>query len=187
MSTHPAPSDSLTRALVETERHVAGGGWDQQPRLFALVRTRELLDREPGLRDQLDAGSLRAAAADPEHLIAVEQEDLPATEHLESLLGGLAWGPQVDGVALAVERVIVPPEAERDLPVDPGQALDQLAAHPGREDVRLVVAVLRDGQRQCGVRQRRHDEPASVAVGPDLVPGLVEALDATLSPRPAAS
>jgi hypothetical protein len=173
------PSQSLTSALLDTERHVAAGGWDQPPRLFALVRTCALLEREPGL--QLDAGARRAAGRDPDHLIAVEQEGLPATSHLESLLGGLAWGPQVDGVALAVERLVVPPEAERDLPADPDLAVDHLANHPGRADVRLVVAVLRDGQRQCGVRHRRHDEPASVAVGPDLVPGLVTALSATLS------
>jgi hypothetical protein len=185
MSERPAvpvtapPSQSLTRALLDTERHVATDGWDQPPRLFALVRTSALLEREPGLR--LEPGARRAAAADPDHLIAVEQEGLAPTSHLESLLGGLAWGPQVDGVALAVERLVVPPEAERDLPADPGLAVDHLANHPERADVRLVVAVLRDGQHQCGVRQRRHDQPGSVAVGPDLVPGLVAALTATLA------
>lgn len=173
-------TDSLTTALLETERHVASAGWDQPPRLFALVRTAALLDREPGLRTQLDAGTVRAAEADPGHLIAVEQEGLPQTAHLESLLGRMAWGPEVDGVALAIERMIVPPEAERDLPEDADAALERLSAHPQREDVRLVVAVLRSGEHQCGVRQRRHDEPGSVAVGADLVPGLVAALTATL-------
>ncbi len=172
--------DALTRALLETERHVANAGWDQPPRLFALVRTAALLEREPGLRQQLDPGTLSAAAADQGHLIAVEQDGLPQTSNLESILGQLAWGPDVDGVALTVERVVVPPEAERDLPPGSEQAVDYLAAHPAREDVRLAVAVLRTGERQCGVRQRRHDEPGSVAVGPDLVPGLVAALSATL-------
>jgi hypothetical protein len=172
--------DSLTRALLETERHVAAAGWDQPPRLFALVRTVAVLSREPGLRQQLDAGTLAAADADADHLMAIEQENLPATSSLESVLGNLAWGPDVDGVALAVERVVVPPEAERDLPPDPELAVDYLAAHPDRDDVRLVVAVLRDGRHQCGLRQRRHDEPGSVAVGPELVPGLVAALAATL-------
>lgn len=173
-------TDSLTRALLETEGHVAQTGWDQPPRLFALVRTASLLEREPQLRSQLDPGTLRAADADPGHLIAVEQEQLTPTAHLESLLGQLAWGPDVDGVALTVERVVVPPEAERDLPSDPEAAVEALAAHPSREDVRLSVAVLRTGEHQCGVRQRKHDEPGSVAVGPDLVPGLVAALAATL-------
>ena len=175
----PPPSDALTRALLETERHVAQAGWDQPLRLFALVRTVALLEREPSLRGQLDPGTLQAAATDPEHLIAVEQEGLPQTAHLDSVLGQMAWGPDVDGVALTVERVVVPPEAERDLPASSEAAVEYLAAHPQREDVRLVVAVLRDGAHQCGVRQRRHDEPGSVAVGPDLVPGLVAALSAT--------
>ena len=41
--------DALRAAVVEAERHVAGFGWDQPPRLFALVRTLDLLAREPGL------------------------------------------------------------------------------------------------------------------------------------------
>lgn len=174
---HPA---ALTRALLETEQHVAAAGWDQPPRLFALARTADLLAREPALHTQLDAGTLRAASMHDDHLIAIEQQGLPPTSDLESVLGRLAWGPDVDGVALAVERVVVPPDVERDLPEQPQAAVEYLAAHPQREDVRLVVAVLRRGEHLCGVRQRRHDEPGSVAVGADLVPGLVAALRATL-------
>lgn len=165
----------LTDAVREAERHVATFGWDQPPRLFALVRTRDLVAREPGLAAQLPE------AADPEHLTAVEQDDLTPTSSLESLLGRLAWPPEVDGVALAVERLVVPPEAEADLPEDPEQALARLAAHDGRRDVRLVVGVLRDGTSMCALRQRAHDDDGSVAIGPDLVPGLVHALAATLS------
>ena len=39
-------SVSLTTALIELERYVAGAGWDQAPRLFALVETADLLRRE---------------------------------------------------------------------------------------------------------------------------------------------
>ncbi len=177
----PTPSESLTRALLETEKHVAAAGWDQPVRIFALVQCNTLLEREPGLRAELDAGTLRAAEKDPMHLIAIEQEGLPASGELESLLAGLAWGPQVDGVALSVERIVLPPEAERDLPADPTESLAYLANHPKRSDVRLVVAVLRDGQQQCGVRQRVSDGPGVVSVGPELVPGLVAALHQTLA------
>jgi hypothetical protein len=121
-----------------------------------------------------------AARSDAENLTAVEQEGLPATSSLESILGRLAWGPDVDGVALALERLVVPPDAERDLPPDADAAVDYLAAHPARTDVRLLVAVLRGGGHLCALRQRGHDEQGSVAVGPDLVPGLVSALTATL-------
>ena len=176
--TTPTPqpvTDPLTVAALDTERHVAAAGWDQNPRLFALVSTADLMEREPHLRAQRHGSDLAPGA-----LSAIEQEDLPRTSHLESLLGGIAWPEAVLGAALAVERVVVPPEAERDLPTGQQEAIDYLAAHPQRQDVRLVVAVLRGGAHQCGVRQRQQDDAGSVAVGPDLVPGLVAALAATL-------
>ena len=142
----------LVTAALETERHVSSGGWDQPPRLFALVRTAGL----------------------------VEQEGLPHTSSLESLLGRLAWPADVDGVALAVERLVVPPEAEQDLPESPEEAAEALAAHPDRKDVRLLVAVLRDGESTCLLRQREHDSDDRVAMGRDIAPGLVHALSATL-------
>jgi hypothetical protein len=43
------------------------------------------------------------------------------------------------------------------------------------------VGVLRDGTAMCALRQRLHDDDTSVAVGPNLVPGLVHALLATLT------
>jgi hypothetical protein len=168
----PIFSPLLTSAL-ETERHVAAAGWDQPPRLFALVRTAGLLEREPHLRAQVEAG-------DDDALTAIEQEGLPNTSSLETLLAQLAWPKGVDGVALAVERLVVPPEAERDLPEDPEQAAETLAAHPDRKDVRLLVAVLRDGESTCLLRQREHDTDDKVASGPDIAPGLVQALSATL-------
>jgi hypothetical protein len=163
----------LRDAVVEAERHVAGFGWDQPPRLFALVRTQELLAREPGLAAQL-------GPPDANHLPAVEQDGLAPTSSIESMLATMAWPAEVDGAAIALERVVVPPEAERDLPEDPEQAVEHLAAHAQRRDVRLVVGVLRDGTAMCALRQRLHDDDTSVAVGPNLVPGLVHALLATL-------
>jgi hypothetical protein len=168
----PVFSPLVTSAL-ETERHVAAAGWDQPPRLFALVRTSDLLEREPHLRGQMDD-------SDAEGLTAIEQENLPRTSSLESLLGRLAWPGDVDGVALAVERIVVPPEAERDLPDNPEQATEALASHPERKDVRLLVAVLRDGESTCLLRQRDHDSDDKVAMGSDIAPGLVHALGATL-------
>ena len=66
------------------------------------------------------------------------------------------------------------------MPDDPDEALTWLANHPARRDVRLAAAVMRDGTNGCAVRARDHDRDVDVAVGPDLVPGLVEALAATL-------
>jgi hypothetical protein len=168
-------TDPLSIAALDTERHVAAAGWDQNPRLFALVPTADLVEREPHLRVQLRGADLAEGA-----LSAVEQEDLPRTSSLETLLGRLSWPEAVVGAALAVERIVVPPEAERDLPEQPEAAVDALASHPQRRDVRLLVAVLRDGQSRCLLRQRAHDRDDQVAMGDDIAPGLVHALKATL-------
>jgi hypothetical protein len=163
----------LVECAIDTERHVATAGWDQPPRLFAIARNADLLKREPGLAGQLQG-------ADPAAYSTVEQENVAQTSNIESLLRQLAWPPEVDGVALAIERIVVPPEAERDLPTNPTEATDALAAHPDRSDVRLLVAVRRNGESICLLRQRAHDADDKVAVGKDIAPGLVHALGATL-------
>ena len=168
-------ADPLSIAALDTERHVATSGWDQNPRLFALVPTAELLEREPQLRAQMKGSDLAEGA-----LSAIEQEDLPPTSNLESLLGGIAWPDSVVGAALAIERIVVPPEAERDLPPHTESAVDALASHPDRQDVRLLVAVTRDGQSRCLLRQRANDSDDKVALGDEIAPGLVHALKATL-------
>jgi hypothetical protein len=176
VTSQPQPvADPLTIAALDTERHVAASGWDQNPRVFALVPTEDLLEREPHLRAGMSGSDLAPGA-----LSAIEQEDLPRTSSLESLLGRMSWPETVAGVAIAVERVVVPPEAERDLPKNPEQAMEALAAHPDRRDVRLLVAVTRDGRSRCLLRQRAHDRDDQVAMGEDIAPGLVHALKATL-------
>lgn len=169
-------TDPLSLAALDTERHVASGGWDQPPRLFALVETADLLHREPQLAAGLTVSDQVAGA-----LTAIEQEELPENESIESLLGQIAWPDTVLGCALVVERLVVPPEAERNLPRDREQAVAALAAHPDRRDVRLLAAVTRDGRSICLLRQREHDSDDRVATGSDIAPGLVEALRSTFS------
>jgi hypothetical protein len=166
----------LARLTLDIERHVAGAGWDQPPHLFALVETADLLRREPHL-----AGELGISDAEPGGLTPVDQGDLPEHRSLDELLGGLVWPAEVLGTALAVERLMVPPAAEREMPQDEGAALTWLAEHPERQEVRIVVAVLRDGAREAALRMRAHDDEQSVLTGPDLVPALAEALSATLA------
>lgn len=179
----PAPvqerQDAVLRAVRELEQHVARGGWDGPVRLFALVRTVGALERDPALADRLPPDVVSAARADPEHLTLVEQEDLPEASSLGDLLGGLAWPPTVDGAALVTERIVLPPSVEEQMPADPGEAVEWAAAHPARREVRLAAAVLRDGTNGCAVRARDHDLDVDVAVGPDLVPELLEALAST--------
>lgn len=164
--------DPLTQAALEVERHVARAGWDQPARLFALVSTTDLVAHEPGLRDTLVDPAANA-------LSAVEQEGLDVTDTVEALLAQIAWPDEVLGAAFAVERIVVPPEAESGLPSDPEAAVEALAAHPQRQDVRLLAAVLRTGEHVCALRQRSHDEDHLVGTGTEIAPGLISALLAT--------
>ena len=176
----PDPAlSALAESVLEIERHVADAGWDGPVRVFALVRTQEALLTEPGLAAQLDPAVLAAATAQPWHLTSIEQEELPSAPDLETLLAGLSWPETVDGMAVTVERVVLPPAAEEAMPQETGAALEYLLAHPERQDVRLAVGALRDGPSWCAVRMRADDDPQQVGQGPDLVPGLVAAVRST--------
>lgn len=181
-SEQPSPrihQPPLVEVALETERHVASAGWDQPPRLFALVETARLVAAEPSLAAQLPGG----AGLDPRALSAIEQEDLPHAHDLEALLAQIAWPPEVDGAAVAVERIVLPPEAlerlDGELPDDEEAAAALLADHPQRADVRLLAAVLRDGVATCLLRQRAHDSDDRVAIGSEIAPGLLDALAKT--------
>ncbi|HWU31886.1 MAG TPA: PPA1309 family protein [Marmoricola sp.] len=89
-------------------------------------------------------------------LTPVEQDDVPG-DSLEDALHQIVWGSEVMGVAAIAERLM-----------------------EGDEEVRVVAAAHRDGGSWCALRMRSHDDEASVLVGPDLVPGLVELLASTL-------
>jgi sulfur carrier protein ThiS len=172
---------AVTRVAVELERHVAADGWDAPIRIFALVRTAGALERDATLRERLPPDVIAAAGADPDHLTAVEQEGLPEAETLHDLLGRLAWPDSVDGAAVVVERSVIPPEVEAQMPKDEQEALSWLQAHPERRDVRLAAAILRGGEHACALRARDHDADDQVAVGPELAPGLVAAVAETLN------
>ncbi|MGN6721046.1 MAG: PPA1309 family protein [Marmoricola sp.] len=88
-------------------------------------------------------------------LTPIEQEELPGGS-LEEALHEIVWGPEVIGVAAIAERLM-----------------------EGGEEVRVVASAHRDGGSWCALRMRSHDDEASVLVGPDLVPGLVELLSST--------
>jgi hypothetical protein len=80
---------------------------------------------------------------------------------------------------VVVEAMTVPPGTE-EVPHDPEAAAEYAAAHPDRQEARIVAGALRGGQSYCAIRQRAHDEDDLVMVGPDLVPALLELLHATL-------
>jgi hypothetical protein len=167
----------LLELVREIEKHVAAEGWDQNPRMFALARTPELVRLEPEL-----AAALGAAAQDPESLTPIEQEPLDTERALDEVLATTMWPAEVAGAALVLERLVLPPSAEEVLDEgDPAALEDAAASHPDRQDVRMAVVVTRDGGRMCALRLRSHDVDDEVLVGEDVVPRLADALAATLT------
>lgn len=176
-----SPADALSRAVIEIERHVSSAGWDQPAQLFALVPTEELLRAEPQLAAELGAED----ASQP--LTPVAQGELPGgmdDEHLADALARIEWPEGVSGCALAVERIVLPPSVEAGLSDAESDAeLARLAgSDPRRHEVRMVAAVLREGDRFGAVRLRTHDEDSAVLTGTDLVPTLCEVLSLTFEP-----
>ncbi|MEV4437981.1 PPA1309 family protein [Streptomyces sp. NPDC049577] len=174
----PMAAGPLTRAVLEIDEYASGLGWDQPARLFALVDTAKLRAQEPGLADQL---GLAEAASGSTSYTPIEQDELPPGTPLDEFLGRIAWPDAVTGCALTVERQMLPPSAEGSVPhgMNDKQLAAWVARHPERQEVRMTVAVLRDGARESAIRLREKDSPTEVLTGPDLVPGLAEALAAT--------
>ena len=165
---------ALANVVVDIEKTAARLGWDHAPSLYALVATRTLLD-QPGLPADIAAQVRKGWDGSEEHLSAIVQEDL-AEDELEEMLARLAWPPQVQGAALTVERLVVPPEVEEQAPEDPEEALKFISNHPSRTDVRLAVGALRSGESWCALRTKTFDSDDKVGQGSNLVPNLVEAL-----------
>lgn len=181
MSLTQRRESDLVQALLELECHVNDAGWDQPHRLFALADAAELHERAPGLLAPMDH---------PNQLIAVEQDLSAQTGGPTQLLAQLAWPDSVVGAALTLERIVVPTSVEQAFVdhafIDDGgdvgddsELVAGLAADPQRSEVRLAVAVTRDGQRMCALRFRDHDADDQVLTGTDLVDSIADALLAT--------
>ena len=173
MSPMADPASALADVVREVEAHASRAGWDRPAQLFALVETAELLEREPHLAELLGVDAQAGG------LTPVEQET--TSESLEELLASILWPPEVSGCAVVVEATTVPPGGE-DVPQDAESAAEYAAAHPDRQEARIVAGALRGGESFCAIRQRAHDEDDLVLVGPDLVPALLELLHTTLEP-----
>lgn len=177
MSNTPMAANPLTRAVLEIDEYASGLGWDQPARLFALVDTAQLRTQEPALAAQLGLEDESATTG----LTPIEQDEIAADRPLDEFLGTIAWPDAVVGCALTVERLMLPPSAEAEVPEGLGEKklAKWVAEHPERQEVRMTVAVLRDGARESALRLREKDSQTEVLTGPDLVPGLAEALSAT--------
>ncbi|HVK23100.1 MAG TPA: PPA1309 family protein [Actinokineospora sp.] len=170
MST-PAPA-ALSAITREVEEFVAAVGWDQPPQLFALVPTAHLLREQPDLVGQIDPDA---------PLTPIAQEPL-TDDDLGAALAGIMWPDVVSGCALAQEIVMLPPEAEADLPSDEADPMGRIAAsHPQAREARLVTAALRDGTVACVMRIRSADgQTDEIIEHPELAPNLTSALLDTL-------
>ncbi|MET7477740.1 PPA1309 family protein [Streptomyces sp. NPDC005648] len=177
MSNTPMAASPLTRAVLEIDEYASGLGWDQPARLFALVDTARLRTQEPALAAQLGLENEQESTG----LTPIEQDEIPAGKPLDEFLGTIAWPDAVAGCALTVERLMLPPSAEAQVPegLNEKKLARWVAEHPDRQEVRMTVAVLRDGTRESALRLRDKDTPTEVLTGGDLVPGLAEALTAT--------
>ncbi|MFE0881439.1 PPA1309 family protein [Streptomyces rochei] len=177
MSNTPMAASPLTRAVLEIDEYVSGLGWDQPSRLFALVDTARLRADQPSLADRLGLQDEPESSG----LTPIEQDEIPTDQPLDEFLGTIAWPDAVVGCALVVERLMLPPSAEAQVPqgLNEAKLAQWVAEHPDRQEVRMTVAVLRDGSRDSALRLREKDSTTEVLTGSDLVPGLAEALTAT--------
>ncbi|TGZ13235.1 hypothetical protein DV517_73190 [Streptomyces sp. S816] len=179
MSNTPMAANPLTRAVLEIDEYASGLGWDQPARLFALVDTARLRSQEPALAAQLGLEDESETIG----LTPIEQDEIASGKPLDEFLATIAWPDAVAGCALTVERLMLPPSAEAQVPKNLSEAklARWVAEHPERQEVRMTVAVLRDGTRESALRLREKDSPTEVLTGPELVPGLADALSATFA------
>ncbi len=177
-ATPDLPEDpALAAAVLEIEAHVAQAGWDQPARLYALVDTARLVAQEPALAAAMSIDG----PGDDGSFTSIEQDGLPPGQALEAALHSIVWPGSVSGCAAVIERLVLPPGTDDDIPDDPTAAEHFAREHPDRQEVRMVAGVTRAGASYCALRLRAHDDEQSVVNGTELVPGLLELLHATLT------
>ena len=158
-----------------------------------------VLEEDPNSVDLETLGGADAGAV----LIALEPAIEDALERLDPVLASPSLTVIFDEAELAARREgweaqrwarhlvaklhghqdVLPPGAEQSRPrgASDAQLAEWVANHPKREEVRITAAVLRDGRKEIALRLRSKDVAREVLTGPDLVPGLTDALLATFS------
>lgn len=177
---HPqeSPTDAqsvvaLRRSVNEIAAELARVGWGQPTRLFSLVSSDLLLADEPEMAAEI--------GAEPGTFTAIEQEDFDREVPVERMLAGITWPAAVVGAAIALEQLVLPPSAERDLPGDADDAA--VAAAAAADDrataLRIVAAVTRDGHTDTVFVVDGHPEPIRGRSNERLAPSLTAALSST--------
>jgi len=161
---------ALKETVLEIERECAKAGWTRGIVLYALVPTADVIESAPEMAEAL-------AEKSPTSLTAIEQEDVELTGTIEDFLGTISWSAEVFGAALVLERLIVNEEPPGEVSEE---ALADWVTEHGQE-VRMVVGVLRDGSQECAMRMRAYDDENAIMAGPELLPGMAEALALTFA------
>jgi hypothetical protein len=161
----------LLEAVLELERHANSEGWDQPTLLFALVHSADVRREQPELARQIGIAESGPA------ITSFEQEPPGPDQAIDEFLARIEWPNIIAGAAIVVERVVLPPEAEKAL-ANVAHPDVEARAHPQAREMRIVAAVARSGEHMCAVRMLGAPDD-SVLTGNDLVPGLAEALAAT--------
>lgn len=169
-----ASLSALRQCVRDLDHHVGQLGWDRPPTVFALVSTCRLVG-EVDLGAEANAHLAATVNDQPDHLSAIIQ-DTPSLTDLDTIATTVVFPPSVEGAAVCVERLSLPPQAEADLPEDPQEQLEWVAAHPLRRDIRIIAARLRTGERWCAIRARDVDDPTALIEGDDLAGDLLDAL-----------
>ncbi|MFT4200391.1 PPA1309 family protein [Gordonia sp. (in: high G+C Gram-positive bacteria)] len=186
--------DALGSALRDVTEFVDAAGWGQPPMLFALVPTTVLAHTDPDLVDEYDDSELSPIAQEQ---LPLSDDPQTVDDELEHVLATTQWPDAVAGCALVQEIIVLPPQAEDDLDeafeplmADP-EAADAAArataeSHPGGQEARLIAGALRDGRRLALLQLRAEETEESdgrleLLAHPDLAPGLLDALAATLN------
>ena len=137
-----APRDGLTAVAVVVDHGLQPGSVDVAARAAQQCRALGL-------------------TADSTGFTPIDQE-LGADQPLEDALHSITWPEGVAGCAAVVERLVLPPSADDELPDDREAAASYAAEHPDRQELRMVAAATRGGATYCAYRFRSHDDPASV-------------------------
>lgn len=161
---------ALAAALLDAVRHTAGApaasadapspaSRTRPVGRFALLSTQQLLTDQPAFASMLDEQTLQQAQSDSHHLTAVDL-DAHSTEPMDELADAL-WPEQLDGGVIIAE---IPGASE-------GEAASTMLAAAG---------ALLTGETWCLVRAVDAPAGSPTRVGPNLVPQLVAALQASL-------
>ena len=174
-------SQDLLAAALDIERHVAADGWDQPTLLFALVPTEHIRAEQPELAAQLGVTDGGPALTTFEQPAPPGRRGARRVPRPHRVARRTSWAPPSWSSGSCC------PRAPRPLVADRPDAATLAREHPDAQDMRIVVAVMKDDQQVSVLRLRGapgadgspDDSEDSVLTGTDLVPGLAEALLAT--------